>query len=228
MLLRTMFLLALLSLIGETIVHGAGALARTTLHYRALGALRAQLISTVSLEQATIARAIAANQDPRSVPVPTPSAACVLSDATGCRLLAHAEIALPSAAPLATPSACPGSDCTAYLQANDSVAEGRIPVTVSAKVTSMDGTVLATRNASVTFRTFNTAPYAVLAGSLDATLDDIARKQNDDDGGATSGATTLVNVEYVNAANPAATPIPGNVWRPQDENPATTATTWDY
>ena len=101
-------------------------------------------------------------------------------------------------------------------------------VDISANAVAIDGTVLASRKATVTFRTFDTAPFAAPVGSVDATLDDIASAQNGDDGGATNGSATLVNVEYVNSLDPAATPIPGNVWRPQDQHPAAAATAWDY
>ena len=228
MLLRTIFLLALISLLSETVVHGAGALAQTALRFRASAAARTQIVSAVSVAENAIARAVASNEDPHSMPVPSPVPTCVASDSTGCRLSAQAQIAIPSVAPQATPGTCPATNCTVYLQANDTIAEGRIPVNVSATVNAADGTVLATRNATVLFRTFSAAPYVALAGSLDATLDDIARQQNGDDGGATNGATTLVNVEYLNAEDPSATPVPGNVWRSQNEHPAAAANAWDY
>ena len=228
MLLRAMFLLALISLLGETIVHGAGALAQSSLRFRALSAARTEIAAAISNEQASIAQAIASKTDPRSVPLPSPEPTCVFSDGANCSIQAQAQLSLASAEPSATPSACPEASCTIYLQGNDNVAEGRLAVNVFANVTASDGTVLASRSATVTFRTFNTAPYATLAGSLDATLDDIARGENGDDGGATNGSATLVNVEYLNASDPSATPIPGNVWRPQDQHPAAAANQWDY
>jgi len=209
-------------------VHGASALGTAALHRRAVAAARAQFAAAVQLEQSAIAQAVAASADPHVAPQPSPSPICALSRNGACELLTQSAIALTTPGPSAAPSACPSTDCVIYLQANDTVAENRVTVSIASIVTAPEGSVLASRSGNVAFRTFNVPPYATLAGSLDATLDDIAANKTGDDGGASTGSTTLVNVEYRNALDPAATPIPANVWQPQTQHPATTASAWDY
>lgn len=226
MLLRTMFLLALIALLAETIVHGASALAQSALHFRALGAARMQFETAVAMEERAIAGALAAGGDPLAAPLPSATPGCVLTEGSVCRLLAQSRYALAAAVPGATPGACPQTACTVYLQGNDRVAEGRVAVQISTQITAPNGAILASRSAIVKFRTFHSPPYVTLAGSLDATLDGMAG--SGDDGGASGAAATLVNVEYVNAANPRATPVAANVWRPRVQAPAAAANAWDY
>ncbi len=232
MLLRTIFLLGLISLLAETLVHGSAALANAALHQRASAAAQAQFSAAIASAQSTIARAISSGVDPASIGMPSPTPTCVSSITTGgCGLFAQSTIAIATPSPN-LPGGCASTDCTVYFQGNDAVTEGRIAVTLSSNVTASSGAILASRTGTATFRTFATAPYVALVGALDSTLENVAQGQTGDDGGAPerSGVSpgTQVNVEYVNALNPAATPIPGNVWRPQEEHPATAANTWDY
>ncbi len=228
MLLRAFFLLFLITLLSETLVHGAAALARSALHHRALDAARIELAAAISSERDTIAKAVQQGQTPQALPSASTAPMCVSSGSNGCELYAQAQIAVASASPAASPPACANTNCTIYLQANDSVAEGRATVNFHVSVVAANGAPLASRDATVLYRTFDTPPYATPAGSLDATLGDAVPAGAGDDGGATGNAATLVNVEYLNASNPSSTPIPGNVWRPRTENPPAAGNAWDY
>jgi hypothetical protein len=225
MLLRTMFLLALLALLAETFVHGAGALARVALQHRELAATRAAFSAAVSAAQQSAARAIAAGQSP-SLVLPSPFATCYDATSTGCAIAATASISTPTPAALPSPPACPQTDCTIYLQANSAVAESRVAYHISTTVTAANGDALVSRAGDGAFRTFTAPPYASLVGSLDATLDALENGGAGDDGGNASAAGTLITVEYV-PSGAGSSPIPGNVWHAQDEHPATSAPAWD-
>ncbi len=223
-----MFLLLFVTMLSETLVHGAAALARSALHHRALDAARTELASAVSFERDAIANAVQQGRNPQTLPAPSASPACVLSDANGCQLSAQTQVAMAPASAAATPAACRDSNCTIYLQGNDSVTEGRATVNFHVSVFAPDGTAVALRDSTMVYRTFGTPPYAAPAGLLDASVSGNVTSGVGDDGGASGNAATLVNVEYVNALNPFSTPVPGNVWRPRIENPAAAASAWDY
>lgn len=226
MLLRVLFVLALISLLAETVVHGASALATVTLHHRATAIARTQYAAALASAQASIAQSIAANGVTAPITVVPAAPACVLSGNSGCALLAQSSIALATPAPPAAQT-CPQTNCVVYMQANDAVDEGVVTVHVVTSVRAPDGTVLAAHTGDAAFRTFATAPYASLAGSTDASVNDVASGRTGYDGGTSGPGDTLVRVEYVNAANPNASPIPGNVWHAQTQNPATAAGSWE-
>ena len=93
MLLRAMFLLALLAVLGETIVHGAASLAQAALRARALDAARTAFVSGVHAAQTSIAQGV----------VPAPIATCAFADANGCEIDVQTTIAT------ATPSPAPSA-----------------------------------------------------------------------------------------------------------------------
>ena len=225
MLLRAVFLIALLAMLSETMVRAAAALATSALHHRAVAASQVQLNTAIAAEQNAIAQAVAANGPPNTVPPPQNAPSCIVNDSNGCALFAQTHITLASPAPAATP--CANESCALYLQGNDDIAEGRVYVNISTQITAADGSSLVTRAAAVTFRTFRTPPYALPSGALDATLDALGT-QSADNGGTTGASGTLVNVEYLNAADPTATPIPGNVWQPRSASTSAAAGAWDY
>jgi len=228
MLLRTVFLLALIAVLAETIAHGAAALARASLHERALAAARAQFAAALTLAQDAVATSM---QQPlaSTIVLPAPSPTCAATTSTGCALTATTSLTLANVTPAAPASSgCPQTDCTVYLESNDLVREGRVSVEIATTITAPDGSTLARRAATVAMRTFRVAPYAALVGTLDATLDDVAANGTGDDGGANTSAPTLINVLYENNANPAATPLPGNVWQTQLQHPATLSSPWDH
>jgi hypothetical protein len=76
MLLRTIFALALFAIIGETIVHGAGALAAHALHQRALQSSKTAFVTGIATAQASIAQTLAAHPSTTVFAVPSPIATC--------------------------------------------------------------------------------------------------------------------------------------------------------
>lgn len=212
MLLRTLFLIALLAAIGETIVHGAASLAQVALRQRAADVARIAFIGGVRAAQTAAAQG----------GVPAPVATCAYADADGCEINVQTTFATPTAVAAPTPAACPGTPCTVLMQANSSVSEGRAAYIISSIVRATNGAPLASRVAMVTFRTFATAPYASIAGSTDGTLDALMNGGTADDAGATN---SLITVEYDLGSGGEATA--GNVWRPVLESPPSAAPAWE-
>lgn len=212
MLLRTMFLLALLAVIGETIVHGAASLAQVALRQRAVDTARTAFISDVQVAQTAAAQGS----------VPAPVATCAYADTGGCEINVQTTFATPTPAAAATPAACPGTACTVVMQGNSSVSEGRATYIISSVVSAANGAPLASRVGVVTFRTFATAPFASVVGSTDATIDPLMNGGTADDAGATN---SLITVEYDLRGGGGATA--GNVWQPVVESPASAAPAWE-
>jgi len=202
-----MFVLAMLAVLGETLVHGAASLARVALHQRALDAARLAFVSGTRAAQSALARG----------ETPTPTATCAYADAAGCEIAVQTTFALPAAA--ATPGTCPGTPCVVELQSNSAVDEGRAAYVISTTVMAANGAPLASRSGVVAFRTFATAPYAAIVGGADGTLGENAPG---DDAGS---ANTLITVEYDLRGGASATA--GNVWQPLVESPASAAPAWD-
>ena len=228
MLLRTLFILVLFAALSETIVHGAHALAQALLRREAAAAVRQQLAAATALARESIAGAIAAGADPRDpMPAaPSPAPACAISTASGCALMSKATIAF-SIAPGATASPCPSEGCTVYEQANDAVTEGRVVADVTAQAITAGGTILASRDARLTFRTWRVAPYAALTGALDESLEALAPAGAGDDGGAVPNGTapgTLIDVLYENQRTGAT--MPANVWHAESAHQAVTPSAW--
>jgi hypothetical protein len=207
-----MFLLALLAVLGETIVHGAASLAQAALRQRALDAARIAFVSGARAAQASVPSGVA----------PAPIATCAFADANGCEINVQTTIATatPSAAPAST--ACPGAPCTVVLQGNSAVGEARATFTIASVVSAASGATLATRSGIVSFRTFATPPFAAIVGGTDATFGALLDGGAPDDAGAPN---TLITVEYQRSGGSAATP--GNVWQPVVENPASSAPGWE-
>lgn len=227
MLLRTLFVLVLFAALSETIVHGAHAMAQTLLRREAAAAVRQELAAATAQSRASIAAAIAAGADPRDAlpAAPSPSATCAIVTAAGCALQAKAAITFSVASPSA--SACPSDGCTVYEQDNDAVTEGRVIADVRAQASSANGTILASRDARLTFRTWRVAPYAALTGTLDASLEAVAPAGAGDDGGAVPSGTapgTLIDVLYENQRTGAT--IPANVWHAEIQRQAVTPSAW--
>ncbi len=205
----------LLLALGETTLQATHALAQVVVRRQALDAVHAQIETSVTSARNAVAAAIAAGADPASpAPVaPSPSATCRVAAQNGCAIVASSSIQfVPSAT--SPQASCPSDGCAAYEQGNDAVEEGRIDALIDAEATGSSGTALASRSARVTFRTMAIAPYAILAGSADASLAAGSGNPAGDDGGAVpqgSSPGTLVDVVYRNRASGAA--MPANVWR---------------
>lgn len=221
MLLRTIFMLALIAIAGEAIVHAAGALARAALHQRALDAARTALAAAVSQAQATIALAVEANPGTAGVPLPAPTATCAYADANGCQLNVQTVFATPTPAAAPAPSACPQTDCVVMLQGNTAVAEGRVTWLITTTVTASAGAQLATRSGIAAFRTYGVPPYASLAGGVDASIDALMTGGVADDAGSPA---SLITVQY--APSGGGTGRSGNVWQPVTQTSAMTAPAW--
>ncbi len=210
MLLRTMFLVALLVIVAETIVHGAAALAQVALYQRALDAARTAFVSGVHAAQAAVVAGT----------TPAPVASCAYADTHGCEIDVQTTFTVPT--PGAAATSCPGTACTIVLQGNSAVGEARKAFVISSTVSAASGAILAARAGTVTFRTFATAPYAAVVGSADGTLDALMNGGTGDDAGA---ANTLITVEYDLGGGGGATS--GNVWQPVVESPASAAPAWE-
>ncbi|HTU70779.1 MAG TPA: hypothetical protein VMF11_10730 [Candidatus Baltobacteraceae bacterium] len=210
MLLRTIFLLAFLAVLSETIVQGASALAQAALRQRALDASRLAFVTAEHAAQAAIAQGV----------TPAPIATCAYAGANGCEINVQTTFATPAAAP--SPSACPGTACTVVLQNNSAVSEGRAVVLISSVVSAASGAQLAARSGLVAFRTFATPPYASIVGGADGSFDALIDGGPGDDAGAPN---TLITVQYT--TNSGSTTA-GNVWQPLVESPPSAVPGWDH
>jgi hypothetical protein len=212
-----MVLIAFVAVLGEGIVYGAAGLARMSFHARVHAAIRSAFADAVHQAQTAAINGT----------VPLPVATCAYANDAGCAITVRTAIVAATPAPSPAPSSCVTAGCTVYMQNNSHVSESRASYAITESVVASNGDVLMSRTATVAFRTFATAPYASLVGSLDATLDAIAKGSAGDDGGSASPAnSTLIHVEYRQSGNPAVR-IPGDVWRAQVEHPATTSPSWD-
>lgn len=227
MLLRSLFVLALVGALAEVMVHGVHALAGSVLRRRAELAVHDEIASATTAARAALVRAIEAGGDPRALDpsAPPPSTDCRLYLRRGCALEGSARISF-SLPPAAMPSPCPAGSCSVYEQENNAVEEGRVTVTIAAQAKSVDGAVLAARSAELTFRTLRLPPYAALAGQADASAAPPVRTAGDDAGAAPNGAApgTLIDVLYENAVT--GSTIPANVWHTQVQSPAATRPAW--
>jgi hypothetical protein len=214
-LLRTLFVALLLAVLAETAVHAAHALARATLHRQALIALHEEIASAETLARRSLAQALAAGGDPRTVlPTPPPvRRSCRLHLGARCGILTQAVVHFSTPSEPASPSACPGDGCIVYEQNNDRVEEGRVEMRLSATAFAAGGATLAARTAAAAFRTMRVWPYASLIGDSDAAVPGIAGAAGDDAGIAPSGNApgTLFEVRYENALT--GVEIPANAWR---------------
>jgi hypothetical protein len=231
-LLRTLFLLLLIATLIETVVHGVHASVQAALRRQAAAAVRGQLETSTTLAREAVARAIETGGDPRDPqPVPpSPAPACRLHGPHGCAIegIARIEFRAEDGNNPGTPAPCPSPSCTAYLQGNDAVDEGRVAATIQAEAVTAGGAVLAARTVRVTFRTLREPPYAALAGQADESLEGASGTSGagDDAGAAPNGAApgTLIDVLYENAATGAT--IPANVWRSRVQSLGATPRAW--
>lgn len=205
MLLRAIFLCFAVAVLGETLFQAAGAAALAAFHRQGIAAAESGFAESAQIVQSTIASAMAvATPLPSQIPDPAPT--CALSYTDGCALVEHSHIVIATA----SPSPC-SSQCATFLQENDAVDEGRVAASISVTVTNAAGNLVASRRGTLLFRTLRVAPYALTAGTLDATLDGVA--DTGDIAGTAPSATssgTLVDVVYRNAQSGAI--MPANVW----------------
>jgi hypothetical protein len=228
MLLRTIFVLLLFAALAETVIAGAHALAETVLRRQAVAAVHAELAAAVAVARQAVASAVRAGGDPRHLaPVaPSPSATCAMASQNGCAVQATATVAfLPVVGP--SPSPCAANTCTAYVQGNDDIAEGYVRAAIAVRALGADGTVLASRNGTATFRAFLVSPFAALAGGSDASLAALAGSSAGSDAGAVPNGTapgSLIDVLYENRLTKQT--MPGNVWRPEFQSQTAAPAAW--
>jgi hypothetical protein len=216
-LVRTLFAVAFIAALAETMLQATYALAQHELRARALLVVHDEIAAATTAARDAVAKAVASGADPRSPnasPPPTISV-CRLRVGKTCALEGRASVAFT--VPVSgTPSPCPRDACATYEQENDAVSEGRVDAAIAAQAVGPDGAVLAARAHNVAFRTMRVAPFATLAGQSDATSAE-GTSPGDDAGAAPFGATpgTLIDVRYRNAVTGAT--MPANVWRSQVE-----------
>ncbi len=223
MLLRTLFVLLMLGVVGETIVQSAFALTRTLIARRAERAVDAGYQRALASLENAAASALASGADPRAlvVPSPSPAATCLpkAGAQNGCALtvVATVHVATATPDPVGTPAApvCGEQNaCVLNAQRNDLVSEGRILASIEITATDANGARVLDRTRAVRLRTFRQAPYVVVAGARDLTNATIANDAVEgDDGGRVDSGSTLINVEYRSSACPACPPISANVWK---------------
>lgn len=216
MLVRTLFAVAFVALLAESMLHGTYALAQHQLRARALLVVHDEIAAATTAARDAVAKAVASGADPRSPNASPPPAisVCRLRVGRTCSLEGRASVVFST--PLsATPSPCPSDACAAYEQENDVVSEGRVDAAIEAQAIEPGGALLAARAQVVTFRTMRVAPFAMLAGQSDTTSAD--GSAGDAAGAVPFGSTpgTLIDVRYRNAVTGAT--IPANVWRSQFE-----------
>lgn len=213
MLLRVIVLIAIVAVLAETMITGAAALGRASLHAHQMSLVRNGLNSAIESAQ----NAIATNS------VPQPEATCAASDGTGCAIMMQTTIAL--ATPAAAAASCPSTDCTITTQGSADVSESRKSYAITVALLAKNGDAIVSRAGVASFRTFTEPPYATLVGSLDATLDALMNGGTSDDGGSTSlSHGSLIHVRYQQAGG--ATTVNADVWRAQNQQPATASEPW--
>lgn len=223
MLIRTFFAIFLIAVLSEAIVFGAASFARADLHHRALNAARQSLTSGAQAAQAAVATAVAATGSASSWPTPQPMVTCAASRAGGaCTMTANITVALATPPPSTGTGCAHGTDCNVYAQRNDAVTESRAYARVTATITDAAGTTIAARTALLAFRVFDQAPYATLAGSLDA-AEQSGNGVVSDDAGSSSSAT-LVHVRYDNLQTGQSSS--GDVWSASTQDFAGAASGW--
>jgi hypothetical protein len=225
-LLRTLFALALLSALAETMLHAANALAQSLVRRQALMTVHDEVETATVAARDAIAAAIAEGADPRS-PDPSPPAIqprCGVRLRSGCAIEGTAVVRFTE--PHESASPCPLGECTVYRQEDDAIAEGRIGVAITVRARAHDGGTLASRDVLLTFRTLRVAPYAALTGQADVTAGGRDVPGNDA-GAAPIGAApgTLIDVVYENAVTGAK--IPANVWHAEAERGRGAPAAWN-
>jgi hypothetical protein len=202
------------------------AMTRATMHrlsqtYIAIGYQRA----ASSLQQ-TFAQDLRGGSLPDPLPTFTPIPPACVNNEIPCRYTTSETIALTEGS---TPNQVDGCDvektnCASNVQANAYVNESRLTARITVTVSTAAGAALAERKSDIIFRTMNTPPYVVLAGTRDWTFDDIASMHAlGDDGGlppatpnpcqtsaANTSDDTVVRVQYRNTVSNACTD--GSTW----------------
>lgn len=212
MLANAVVVAAIIALTITGTVSATYAAARAAIHRTALRYADAAFGAALGNARDEIAASIAAS---RALPAFTPSPpqpACA-GARPACAYYVSRSISLET-----TPSAA------GNLEADANVNENRVAANITVTILTPDGTALAVREKRAILRTFQTPPYAVIAGTSDGSSDLAARASQGDDGGLPPSAEnsactpsttdeTVVRAEYYNDASGACTDA--STWRSQ-------------
>jgi len=213
MLANALVCVALVALAATTILSAGLITARISVHRLAQTYLSQGYQRALDTLETNVAAYAQAGPLPSPLPTFTPLPPLCASSNDPCAFTSTATISLLR------------TDVTAgNEEANVYVSEGRLAAHISVAVTAADGTVLAVRDNDVTLRTMASPPYVAIAGTRDATFDDVAAGNLlGDDGGsppatpnpcaagpAGSSDDTVVRVAYKNAQTGAC--IDGSSW----------------
>jgi hypothetical protein len=202
------------------------AMTHATMHrisqsYIAIGYHRA-----ASVLQQAFANDLRSSPLPNPLPTFTPIPPTCVNNEIPCRYTTSETIRLTQLSSANGVEGCNPADtnCASNLQANAYVNEGRLAARITVTVSTASGATLAKRENDIIFRTMNAPPYIVLAGTRDASFDDIASMHALGDDGGLSPATpnpcetpeantsddTVVRVEYRNTVSNACSD--GSAW----------------
>ncbi len=223
MLAGALFYVALLVLVGTTILSAGLAMTRMTVTRMA----RPYLATGYQRAASSLQRSVAAQMQSGGSPYPAPAftpipAACANA---ACTYMTTERITLSSAPPSVASSCDPEeTNCAANVQTNGYVREGRMSALVTVTVQDANGAKVATQDSTVILRTMSTPPYAAIAGARDAAFDDVVNAHAPGDDGGAAPATP----------NPCTSAIPGAAddtavrvaYRNQATNACTDGSSW--
>ena len=216
MLLNAVFYVVLTGVVTMTFLSAGLAMTRSAAHRAAQPYLAAGYLRALDALQATIANQLRTGQGPNPLPAITPIPAACVDSGNSCRYTAAETIDLSSPGSVVQTACDPSqSNCASNVQTNGYVNEGRIAARITVTVAGADGTMLAARTMQVILRTLSVPPYVIVAGSRDATFDDVVSGHAAGDDGGIATATpdpcdtqtpagtssdTVVRVAYHNIA----------------------------
>jgi hypothetical protein len=202
MLLRTFFLIFILSLLTLTMLATTLYLGKAVLYERALAYVPAAYQTAL----ARIAQSFAAGNGAYA-PAPSTSPTCISND-TPCTFYANETIALPAQTAPTAARTCDAtlSNCAQNMQ-EQVIAESRIGIEVTASIYDAGKSLVVKRTKFLTLRTFGVAPYFAVIGERDGAMGDRGTAPEGENAGLTGSATqadTQIKVRYhdTTGANP--------------------------
>lgn len=228
---------ALFALVAATMLSAGLAMTRMTIERMT----RPYYLSGYQRAAASLEQTIAADMQRGGVPNPAPAFTPippVCANST-CTYRIAETISFIQAAPATPGPACDASqtNCAANVQTNGYVAESRVTAQITVTLLDARGYSLGVRTATVALRTFQSPPYAAIAGSRDGAFDDVSNGASaGDDGGAAPAPNacapppsvsddTSVRVEYRNKTTGACTD--GSAWANSSYSVPTPPSGWN-
>ena len=238
MLAGALYYIALVALVGATILSAGLAMTRVTISRMAQPYITAGYQRALASLEQTVSSDMQAGGVPYPAPTFTPIPAECANAA--CTYKTSETIALTTAAAPVNAAACDASqtNCAPNVQSNAYVAESRLTAQISVTVTDASGATVAMRTGAVILRTFDAPPYVGVAGSREGTFDDIASLHAAGDDGGAPPATpnpcasvspgvvddTAVRVAYHNASSGAC--ANGSSWSDASYSSTTATNGW--